>query len=120
MEVNGEKIKFAPLEHLLMLFLAKRAKDGEPAYASYDDAVDDLNKFREDLIANAPKNNLSDWRNTDNIRRSLWDEEDIRKSNSRIRAKLSDRGGICLALAGYFPEKGRCSLDIAAKSITIK
>jgi len=120
MEVNGEEIKFAPLEHLLLLFLAQRAKDGKSAYASYDDAVDDLNLFRENLIAKAPKNDLSDWRNTDNLHRSLWDEEDIRKTNSRIRAKLSDRGGVFLALANYLPVKGRCSLDIAAKSITIK
>ena len=120
MEVEGLEIKFAPLEHLLLLFLARRAKDGKPAYASYEDAVDDLNKFREDLIAQAPKNELSDWRNTDNLRRSLWDEEDIRKSNSRIRTKLSARGGVFLALADYFPVKGRCSLDLAAKSITIK
>jgi hypothetical protein len=99
---------------------AQWTKNRKPAYASYDDVVNDLNQFRENLITKAPKNNLSDWRKTDNLHRSLWDEEDIRKTNSRIRAKLSDRGGVFLALANYLPVKGRCSLDIAAKSITIK
>jgi len=86
-DINGTGIKFAPLEHLLLLFLANRAKQGEPAFAAYAEAVDPLNAFRERLLQDRPRNDFADWRHTDSLR-SAWDEQDVRKAVSGIRAKL--------------------------------
>ena len=118
-EVNGQVTKLAPLEQLLLLFLARRAKQGEPAYGAYGEAVDDLNVFRADLVARAAKDNYGDWRHADSLR-SLWDEQEIRKAVSGIRTKLRQRGGDAAALATCLPEKGRCSLDVPGPLLHIK
>ncbi len=119
LEVNGQTVKLAPLEHLLLLFLARRAKHGEPAYGAYSEAVDDLNAFRADILAHAPKDNFSDWRHADSLR-GAWDEQEIRKAVSGIRARLRPRGGEAAALAGCLPEKGRCSLAVPGPLIHLK
>ena len=119
LEVNGQVVKLAPLEHLLLIFLARRAKHGEPAYGSYDLGVDDLNAFRTDFVSRAPKDDFSDWRHADSLR-AAWDEQEIRKAVSGIRAKLRQRGGDAAALASCLPEKGRCSLDIPGPLIHLK
>lgn len=120
LEVNGTGVKLSPLQHLLLLFLARRTKHGEPPYGAYAEALDDLNAFRDDLIAQAPENNFGDWRHADSLR-SPWDEQDIRKAASGIREKLRQAGGdAAAALASCLPEKGRCSLDVPGPMIHIK
>ncbi|HOU88950.1 MAG: CRISPR-associated ring nuclease Csm6 [Verrucomicrobiota bacterium] len=119
LEVNGTLVRLAPLEHLLLLFLARRTKHGEPPYGAYAEAVDDLNAFRQELIESAPKNNFGDWRHADSLRAS-WDEQDIRKAASGIRTKLPRYGSAPAALASCLPEKGRCSLEVPRAGIHIK
>jgi len=118
-EVNGLIVKLAPLEHLLLLFLARRTKQGEPAYGAYSDAVDDVNTFRKELVDNTPGNDFGDWRHASSLR-SVWDDQEIRKAVSGIRAKLRQRGGDAATLATCLPEKGRCSLDLPGPLIHIK
>ncbi len=117
-EVNGQVIKLAPLEQLLLLFLARRASHTEPAYGAYREAVDDLNAFRNGIVAQAPKDDFSDWRHASSLR-SKWDEQEIRKAVSGIRSKLRSRGEPTALLASYLPEKGRCSLSLAASAIEL-
>ena len=118
-EVNGTTVKLAPLEHVLLLFLAQRAKHGEPAYGTYLDSVDDVNAFRSDLVANIPADDFGDWRHAASLR-SVWDEQEVRKAVSGIRTKLRQRGGDAATLAACLPEKGRCSLDLPGPLIHIK
>jgi CRISPR-associated protein (TIGR02584 family) len=118
-DVNGTLVKLAPLEHLLLLFLARRSKHSEPAYGAYAEAVDDLNVFRLQLLKDAPKDRLADWRHTDSLRAS-WDEQEIRKAVSGIRSKLRRSGGNAPLLAACLPEKGRCSLSVPGALIHFK
>ena len=117
--VNGQRQTLAPLEHLLLLFLARRAKQHEPAYCSYAEAIDDLNAFRADLRTTAPANKFGDWRHADSLR-AAWDEQEIRKATSGIRTKLQRLGGDAALLAPCLPEKGRCSLLLTGPLIHIK
>lgn len=119
LEVNGATIKLAPREHLLLLFLARRAKNGEPPYAAYKEAEDDVNAFRSQVVAAAPASNFADWRHTDSLR-AAWCELEIRKLVSGIREKLRQHGGEATTLAHCLPEKGRCSLDLPGPLINIK
>jgi CRISPR-associated protein (TIGR02584 family) len=116
LEVNGQSFKLAPTEMLLTLFLARRAKQNEPAYTAYKEAVDDLNAFREEQLA-APKTS-NDWHHADSLRAN-WDEREIVKAVSSLRDKLRRRGGDAALLAACLPEKGRCSLDLPGPMIFI-
>jgi len=119
LDVNGITVRLAPLEHLLLLFLVRRAKHSEPAYGAYVEAVDDLNAFRQQLLASVPADQFGDWRHADSLR-AAWDEQEIRKAVSGIRAKLQSRGQAAAALALCLPEKGRCSLDVPRSLIHLK
>lgn len=118
-EVNGVHLRLAPMEHLLMLFLARRAKQGEPSFGAYEEAVAGINAFRAKLLAEIPKNNFGDWRHADSLRAD-WDEQEIRKAVSGIRAKLRQAGGEAVHLALCLPQKGRCSLDVPCPLIFLK
>jgi CRISPR-associated protein (TIGR02584 family) len=119
LEVNGQSVKLAPLEQLLLLFLATRTKHGAPAFGAYAEAVDALNAFREQQLADRPKDDFGDWRHADSLRAN-WDEQDIRKAVSNLRARLRQRGGDLAAFAACLPEKGRCSLDLPGPLIHLK
>ncbi len=118
-DVNGQPIRLSPLEHLLFLFLARRAKQADLAYGTYVEAVDDLNAFRLHLLETIPANQFGDWRHNDSLR-SDWDDQEIRKAVSGIKKKLRQNGTEGAALASCLPEKGRCSLDLPGELIFIK
>ncbi len=122
LEVNGLVIKLAPMEMLVALFLARRAKNNEPAYPAYKNALDDLNAFRQEQIA-ATKD-FNNWRHADSLKTDLKDPETgerfLVKAISSLRDKLRQGGGDAATLAASFPEKGRCSLDLPGPMIFIK
>ncbi len=118
-EVNGHSVRVGPMEHLLMLFLARRAKLGEPAHGAYAEAVDDLNQFRITFIAEAPAKDFGNWRLSESLR-APWDEQEIRKAASRLRARFRELGGDFAILADCLPEKGRCSLDLPAAMLFLR
>ncbi|HOK77308.1 MAG TPA: CRISPR-associated ring nuclease Csm6 [Verrucomicrobiota bacterium] len=117
LDVNGTTIKLSPPEMLVLLFLARRAKQREQPYSSYKDAIDDLNSFRDEQLE-ATKD-FNDWRHGTSLR-SVWDERDLTKAVAGIREKLRWQGGDAALLAPCLPEKGRCSLDIVPSMIFIK
>ncbi len=117
--VNGSSIKLAPLEQLVILFLARRAKQGEPAFAAYKDAIDDLNDFRTGFLQSRPKDGFNDWRHADSLS-GPCDDRTITKAVSGLREKLRAAGGQANVLSLCLPEKGRCSLDLAGSLIHIK
>jgi CRISPR-associated protein (TIGR02584 family) len=117
LEVNGTRFKLAPAELLLLLFLARRARNHEPVYAAYKDAVDDLNAFRLEQLA--ARNDSFDWRHALSLK-APWDEREIVRTVSDLRQKLRARGGDAVLLAACLPERGRCSLDVPGSLIFIK
>jgi hypothetical protein len=116
-EVNGTRVKLAPREHLVLLFLAVRAKRGDPAIGAYAEAVDPLNEFRLKLRASATPDDFSDWRGGDATKSALDDDQDLRKAVSSIREKLRAAGGNARLLAPCLPEKGRFSLAVPGAQI---
>jgi len=116
--VNGRRIELSPREHLVLLFLAQRAKSAKTILSAYDEAIVELEEFRTALRAAAPPDNWSDWRHSDSLARS-FDTRELTRVVSDLRAKSKRAGGDCALLAAVLPAKGRCSLDIPAPLIHI-
>jgi hypothetical protein len=119
-EVNGTRVRLAPREHVVLLFLAARAKRGDPAVGAYAEAVDPLNEFRNQLRASAPPNDFSDWRGGEATRSKFEDDQDLRKATSSLRDKLRLAGGNAHLLIPCLPEKGRFSLAVPGSLIHLK
>jgi CRISPR-associated protein (TIGR02584 family) len=120
LEINGSRVKLSPREHLVMLFLASRAKRREFPIGAYIEAVDPLNEFREEVRAARPEHDFSDWRRGDALKARFDDDQDIRKCISSIRNKLRVSGGNAHLLSACLPEKGRFSLAVPAELIHLK
>ena len=116
-EVNGTRVRLAPREHVVLLFLATRSKRRDPAFGAYVEAVDALNGFREELRAAAPPRDLSDWRHGDSLKSRFDDDQELRKAVSGLRDKLRAAAGNARLLAPCLPEKGRFSLAVPGELI---
>lgn len=114
--VNGVRLPLGPQENLILLFLARRAKAQEPAYASYKDALDDLETFRRELREAARARSAPDWRSADTLSVEV-DERSISRPVSDLRRRLRALGPDGSALAACLPERGRCSLDLPGPMI---
>lgn len=118
-EINGTRVTFAPREHLVLLFLANRAKSSQSALAKQTDATVPIDEFRNALVQSAPNRDLSDWRHSNGLMTSL-DDQDVRKALSGIRSKLRETGGNASKLLACIPEKGRFSLAVPGSLIHLK
>ena len=118
-EINGSRLRLAPREHLVLLFMAERAKNGEPAFALQKDGLDALGEFRTELAREAPKDDWSDWRRTDSLKAAI-EEQDLRRALSSLREKIQSLGGDAAALATCLPARGRFSLDMPGPLIFLK
>jgi len=119
-EVNGTGVRLAPREHLLLLCLATRAKQGEPALGSYKDAITVVDEFRAHLTRSAPARNLADWRHGTALQQSFNDDQEMRRALSSLDKKLREAGGNAHLLAPCLPEKGRFSLTVPAELIFVR
>ena len=127
-EVNGSRLKLAPREHLLLLFLAARAKNGEPAFAAQKDTLDSLAEFRDALATEARRDDWSDWRRSDSVKSLEFGaapdkstiDQDLRRALSSLREKVLSLGGSAATLAACLPERGRFSLDVPGSMIFLK
>jgi hypothetical protein len=118
-EVNGIRVKLAPKEQLLALFLGDRSRKGRPAFAAYKEAEDSLNEYRELLRREAPENDFSDWRRSNSSIAADLDEQEIRKAVSSLRMKLRAAGPNAMVLLPFLPEAGRLSVDLPRKQISV-
>lgn len=118
LEVNGVRLGLAPTEMLVFLFLAQRAKQREPAFGSYKDAVGELNAFRNEGRMQAGGRTGSWWQAASLA--AEWDEHDLARAVGFLRQKLRGAGGEAAILAQCLPVKGRCSLDVEGALIHIK
>jgi CRISPR-associated protein (TIGR02584 family) len=116
-DLNGKRLQLAPREHLILLFLAVRAKQSEPAIGAYCEAVDPLNEFRGQLLEAA--RDPADWRRATSLQAQL-DEQDIRRAISNLRDKIKNIPGDGRTLACCLPERGRFSLDMPRALIHVK
>jgi CRISPR-associated protein (TIGR02584 family) len=119
LEINGFTLNLAPAEMLLTLFLARRARHGEPPYLAYKDTLEDLNHFRAEQIEQASTHDWNDWRTADSLRAD-WDERNIVKTLSDLRAKLKHAGPDAALLAQCLPRKGCFALSVVPSLIHIK
>jgi len=119
LEVNGTPVRLAPREHLVLLFLASRAKASEPAFPSQKHAIEPLNEFRFACITEAPQSDPADWRFAPGLRTPVT-EEDIRRALSAIRAKLEKAGRGAQNFAACLPAKGRFALSVPGPLILIR
>ena len=117
-EINGVRVKLAPKEQLVMLFLAERARNSERAFGAYKDAVDLLNCYRQKLRTETVPENFSDWRTKDGLAGEV-DEEAVRKAVSGIRTKLKRNGPTTVGLVPFLPEPGRLSINLPGRQIAI-
>jgi CRISPR-associated protein NE0113 (Cas_NE0113) len=119
--VNEIVIRTSPREHLLLLFLAEHAPEGKSPWAQYTDAEDELNSYRQRMIRTAPGDSLSDWRNHDSLREEISESkaDQITKLVSSLRRKCDSKGGDAAIFATLLPEKGRFSLDLPQKQISV-
>jgi CRISPR-associated protein (TIGR02584 family) len=120
-QVNDIVIRTNPREHLLLLFLAEHAPEGKSRWAQYIDVEDELNSYRQQMIRTAPHDSLSDWRNRDSLREEISESkaDQITKLVSNLRGKCDSKGGDAAIFAALLPEKGRFSLDLAQKQISV-
>ncbi len=119
-EVNGTRVRLSPREHVVLLCLAVRTKQGEPGLQSYKGAVEVVESFRTQLRQSAPTGNLADWRHTDSLKTSFTDDQELRRALSSIARKLREAGGRAHQLVGCLPEKGRFSLTIPPSLIYLR
>jgi CRISPR-associated protein (TIGR02584 family) len=117
--VNGRVLELSPREHLVLLFFATRARDGEVRLGSYDEALVDLNEFRRRLRQQAPAKDWADWRHHESLDRDL-DLRDLTRLLSDLRRKAQRAGGETAYLADVLPSKGRCALDIPPPLIFVR
>lgn len=119
LEANGTRLRLAPREHLVFLFLASRARAGDPPLVAQKDAMESLNAFCQGLVDAAPDNDFSDWRHTESLGKDLEDV-DLRKALSSLRQRLLESGPATAAVAGCLPRKGRFSLSIPGPMIFLR
>lgn len=118
-EVNGVVVKLSANEQFLMLFLARRCREGAPPFRKFREAAKDLLAYRDELAAQAPKNNWGDWRrkgerdDKNTIKLDWQDDESgesaqrcerfvIRTKSDTIR-KLRETGSEAVSLINYLP-----------------
>jgi CRISPR-associated protein (TIGR02584 family) len=118
-EVNLQRIDPAPREHLLLLFLATRAKRNDPDLGAFTLAPEPLAEFQKELRRDADPRNLGDWRHSACTSDSL-DEQDIRRALSSLRKRLRDCGADGTRLADLLPERGRFTLDLPPAQIHLR
>lgn len=115
--INGRRLTLAPREHLVLVALARRAKQGDPILGAYDELLPDLEDLRKQLLASASPRDWTDWRHE---LTTALEARDLVRILSDIRAKTKRAGGDAALLAGVLPEKRRCSLDVPGELIYIK
>ena len=118
-QINSEVLDLTPREHLLMLFLAIRAKNGEPPIVSQKEAQTHVELFRKKMRTEACKQNFGDWRGADSLGSEVEDI-DLRRAISSLKKKIQALGGDAATLAACLPGRGRCSLDLPAARIALK
>jgi len=119
LKVNGHEVAPSAREHVVILFLATRAKREEGGFPDYMNAVEPLNAFQQKLRANRPPRILTDWRHDPRLNQAFA-EEDLRKLVHSLKTKRRQRGGDAALLAACLPEKGRFSLELEPALVFLK
>lgn len=124
-EVNGVAIKLSPKEQFIVLFLAERARQQEPAFSMYKEAPQALKRYLQELKRGIPGDS-SDWRDLVLLPRSdkgefdeQQTEKEIRRALSDVRKKLKAKAAGAMALLPFLPEAGRLSIDLLPNQITV-
>ena len=93
LEINGERYRLSPKEHVLMHFLTKRLIEGAAPLDRYSAAYEGLIRVSEELFQRRPQGNLDDWRHEVRFPEN-YAAEDIRKLVNQLRTKLRKYGPV--------------------------
>ncbi len=122
--INSRDLELNPHEFMLMLLLAKRAKERAPAIPSYKDAVKPLTELCGELAGSVAGKAGPDWCRADALK--SWcsvekcDDQQIRRVLSELGKKLQRHGRDGQRLDYCLPERGRFSLTVDPALIFIK
>jgi CRISPR-associated protein (TIGR02584 family) len=117
LEINGERYRLSPKEHVLMHFLAKRLLEGAAPLERYSAAYEGLIRVSEELFQRRPHGNLDDWRHEVRFPANFA-AEDIRKLVNQLRSKLRKYGPIPRSFAELLPKKGNFGLELEPERIS--
>jgi len=120
-QINQVTVQFSSAQFVLVLFLARLAKQKQPPFGSYKVAVEPFSQFAGSLQDEAKSNEAFNWRLDPAVKRlaniSDTDDQQIRKLLSEIKEKLQGAGQEGGWLASALPEAGRFSLDLSPGQI---
>jgi CRISPR-associated protein (TIGR02584 family) len=123
--INSTVVKLKPLQHVLMLFLADRVKQGRPLLTLYTSAMKPLQEFSE-ILFQERKDEFLDWRSeahlSEAIREQIGNNDDqwLRRLRDTLIDTLEEAGSDGRDLARLLPRKGHFQLHLAPSSITQK
>lgn len=118
--IDGTTLTLAIAEYLLLLCLAKRAKEGRPAINSYSSAIAAVRPVAEEVYAMHDENDFSDWRFKALPEKDGFDGIDerwITRNLSSLRTKLRGIGPRGIQLVALLPTKERFSLDLPPENV---
>lgn len=119
--VNSATLDTTAREHLLLVVLARRAKDTTPALTNYKDAAESVAAARNELLEThrqSPNSRSSHW--STELAHTDINEEFIRKTISSLRTKLRQRGAPLSDLTSCLPARGRFSIEVPGPMIHLK
>jgi len=119
--VNNASLDTTAREHLVLVVLARRAKENAHALSNYKDAAEAVSSGRTELIEphrHSPSLRSSHW--STELAHAEINEEFIRKTVSSLRTKLRQRGAPLSDLTSCLPTRGRFSLEIPGPMIHLK
>jgi CRISPR-associated protein (TIGR02584 family) len=119
--VNGCVVSTSAREHLLLLFLAERARAGLPPLPSYAAAFADFNEFCQRTHAGRVADDFSDWRHEANQSLDFGEMERFCiRVKSQLKEKLRRAGAEAVRLLALLPKAKRFSLDLPPGAIIFK
>lgn len=117
LEINGERYRLSPKEHVLIHYLAKRVIEGSIPLDRYSAAYEGLLQVSEELFQQRPHGNLDDWRHEVRFPAN-YATEDIRKLVNQLRSRLRKYGPVPRSFAERLPKKGNFGLDLESKRLS--
>jgi hypothetical protein len=118
LEINGERYKLAPKEHVLMHYLVGRLLAGDSVLERYGAAHDGLIELGEEFYQKRPMGNLDDWRYEARFPKH-FEPEDIRKLVNQLKTKLRKLGPVARGFADLLPSRGRFGLHLEQDRVKI-
>jgi len=119
--INGQRVKLAVNEYLILRCLAERAQAGKPPIHGWTSAAVAVVEVAQRIYDLHNENDFSDWRFEAQPKQGFnsFDERFITKNVSSLKDKLEEGGVRTRPLIVVLPEDKRFSLDLAPENIVL-